>query len=147
MWHPLARLASPGPVGILRPVSIGPYRHARSSPTLRAPATSSTIKLKEGSCLVSDGRLWRADGEGTVLEFAFIGPQMRMEENNVLAVLATTSEVLEAMPPEAKAQLGFNVWYSYGNAGIATRAMVTSGDPRTPMDGPSQSVTGGTARR
>ena len=109
-----------------------------------AAATSGAIKLKEGSCLVSDGRLWRADGEGTVLEFAFIGPQMRMEENNVLA---TTSEVLEAMPPEAKAQLGFNVWYSYGNAGMATRAMVTSGDPRTPMDGPSQSVTGGTARR
>ena len=79
-----------------------------------------------------------------MLEFAFIGPQMRMEENNVLA---TTSEVLEAMPPEAKAQLGFNIWYSYGNAGMATRAMVTSGDPRTPMDGPSQSVTGGAARR
>lgn len=71
------------------------------------------ISLSPGSALVLDGRTWFAESHtrGLTVRYSYCGPQFRTEENHVLAM---TDEALDAMPPEAKALLGFRTWFGYG---------------------------------
>ncbi len=91
------------------------------------------LALSPGNVLLLDGRTWFATScTGTLMHYDYVGPQFRTAENNVLA---TTTEALELMPPAAKEQLGFKIWFSYGGHFGKMGAGITEG-PRALIDGP-----------
>ena len=93
-----------------------------------------------GTCIVTDGRLWRADGAvpsaapRVSVQYKFLGPQFRAplspspvqiipadrcglvvtgaEENNQIT---TRPELLPELDPVVKSVLGFRPWNSYGS--------------------------------
>jgi hypothetical protein len=93
------------------------------------------ISLSPGSVLVLDGRTWFAESHtrGLTVRYSYCGPQFRTEENHVLAL---TDEALEAMPPEAKALLGFRTWFGYGGTFGRQGPGITEG-PRALVSGPA----------
>ena len=93
------------------------------------------ISLSPGSVLVLDGRTWFAESHtrGLTVRYSYCGPQFRTEENHVLAL---TDEALEAMPPEAKALLGFRTWFGYGGTFGRQGPGITEG-PRALVIGPA----------
>ena len=98
-------------------------------------AEAVEVSLSPGSLLLLDGRTWFAEarGRGLTVRNDYCGPQFRTEENQVLA---TTDEALEAMPHEAKEQLGYKTWFGYGGTFGRSGPGITAG-PRSLINGPA----------
>ena len=104
-------------------------------PNAADAANELDVSLSPGSVLVLDGRTWFAEagGRGLTVRNEYCGPQFRTKENNVLAA---TDAALEAIPREAKTQLGFKTWFGYGNTFGRLGPGITEG-PRALIDGPA----------
>lgn len=83
-----------------------------------------------GTAIVFEGRLWHSTGANTSAEprvgalSYFCAPQFRQQEN---LMLGTSPEVLEELPDELKALIGFKLWQGYGRIESPKTETITRG--------------------